>query len=192
MKPKFILTILALMALMSTLALPQAFGAITGSTKVSDFDELLGIDKKAAGTKVDVTLTIYFEQKVDSENSCPEDELTDMHFYMRAKIGNDNLTKLGSDDTVVINKSDSFYPFAGVENDVCYLDSNKQQQVIKDFIRETVVPELFAGQTFAEDDVQIKGITNIVQDDNVVFPGCCEDEGEDIYFIVMDLVIAVH
>ena len=155
------------------------------------------VDKNAPGTKVDVALTIYWEKKEADPAGCVGGDFrenTDMHYFMRAKIGNDNLTRFSSSQEFERNYN---YIFAGVMHDVCYLDWDAQKLEIQTFIYNTVVPELFAGKIVTPDDVKVKSIDNLVEDQNSRFPGCCQEvfpdgTGTEIYFMMMDLVLAVQ
>ena len=129
--------------------------------------------------------------------NCPNGENSNMHYFIRAKIGNDNLTTLAdkakTTDGVDLNKSDSLYPFAGVAEDICVKEYNTQQNIIEEFIMSTVVPELFYGEDPNMLSVKIKSVGNIINDDNDLFEDCCVDNDDEvIHFLVMDVVIGVQ
>ena len=228
MKSKLIMSVLVLLSLTFSFALSPAFGALTGSTSAAKPEEIFDIDKNAPGTKVLMTITLYYES-IDSiedpdkpgcnalcENeygdegqeaqlaacleaclNCFEGENSNMHYFIRAEIGNDNLTTLAnkakSAADVDLNKSDSFYPFAGVAENTCVKEYNTQQSIIEEFMMSTIIPELFYGEDITMDDIKIKSVEKIINDDNDLFADCCVDNNDEvIHFLVMDVVIGVQ
>ena len=192
MNRRVIMTIIMLQALVCTFALQPAWAEMLGGCGQGDVDYNFELDKKAPGTKVDVSLTLFYDQK-GTHDDC-QIEMTDMHYFMRAKIGNDNLTKFASSEEFVTNYN---YLFAGVLHDVCYKDWAAQKEEIKLFFFTTVVPELFDGIDLTTASVKVKSVSNLAEDENSRFPGCCEEvfpdgTGKEVYFMMMDLVLAVQ
>ena len=68
MKAKLVLSVLVLLFLMFSFALSPAFGALTGSTSAAKPEEIFDIDKNAPGTKVLMTITLYYEQIASIED----------------------------------------------------------------------------------------------------------------------------
>ena len=188
MKIRLLLSIIVLQALMFALALQPAMG-ITLDSGGATVDQLFTVEKTAGGTKVELTILLNYDQVGDG-SQCVGNYKTDMYYFLRARIGNDNLTKAISEDSTGSNsKNDIFYPFAGVLEDVCLWDSGAQSQAIQNFIVTTVIPELFYGQQLSAENVKIKEVKNIVYDENDVAGDTCCD---GIEFMMLDAVLAVQ
>jgi hypothetical protein len=123
------------------------------------------VNKNAQGTKYTGTLTIYYQPS--GTGSCGDfAPNTNMYYFFRIK------------------KGFKVYPFSGITQDICYLNQSEQATAIDSFISQNVMPFLSSNSnaTYA-----LKSVTQVVEDDETFFAGCCSD----LFFMVMDIEIAV-
>ena len=127
--------------------------------EVATGESILDIDKTAPGTKYDCTLAIYYADKPET----PSEDDRIMYFFIRLRKG---------------------YELSAYSNYVVisdYYDTGEQQDLIGDFIRETVIPAEY-GCTFGADcpPCALKSADHIV------------DIGDATQFTIMDIIIAVQ
>lgn len=119
------------------------------------------VDPNASGTKLFGPLTVYYERL--DRTGCIY-ERTNMIFFVRLKKGT------------------SIYGFSGRADSICTEDTTSQEQAIRAFFANTVIPYLFPTKPNAP--FALKSVAQIVADDQINFGG-------SPYFTTLDIEIAV-
>jgi hypothetical protein len=160
--------ILSLVMMAMILTWVQQAEAARGSQVGADGESVIEVFPNAPGTKYSGPLTIYYIQDPYMAG------YYFMHFFMR------------------LRKGVSLYSFSGVtEMSYDYTsDTEGQQEAIRNFIQYTAIPILYPGEL---PTALVKSVDMVVEDNEFEYDGCCEDpDGETMYFIIMDVVIAVQ
>ena len=152
------------LALFMVISFSQSASALVGSESSANGTGGITVYPYAKGTKYVGPLTIYyvFDQASGNYN---------MYFFLRLKKGSDAIGFSGHTDSPV-----------------SLSDTPAQQAVIEDFVKNSVIPNLYPDSS-PPPLFLLKSVDNLVSDNALLYPGCC---GNGMVFTIMDVVIAVQ
>jgi hypothetical protein len=156
-----ILTIFLAIAMAVAVTLVSVNTVMARGCEVSVVDSLFSIDKTAPGTKISGPLTISYEFLGEGVDGC--EISTNMQAFLRVRKGADY----------------DGYSMAPVH--VCYENISKQQGLLDNFIRDTVIP-----RAFPDSPTALYALKSV---DLVIDGG---DGDTEPLFTIMDVVIAVQ